>query len=71
MVFGEGLDFVESGCDVDFGELVRTFLHVLQRKVIGFEQLEVVDAQLHDASDLEVAVDQVPSLRFVLVLLPL
>jgi hypothetical protein len=71
VVFGEGLHFCDGGLEIGIRELVRSFAHVLEGEVIGLEELEVIDAELDDASNLEVGVQKVPAFTLVVVLLPL
>jgi hypothetical protein len=43
----------------------------LQCEVVSLQQLEVVDTQLHDTPNLEIAVNQISPLRFIIVPLSL
>lgn len=71
MVFGKGFHLADGGLEIDIRELIRSFAHVLESEVISLEKLEVIDAELDNASNLEVGVHQVPAFALVVVLLPL
>jgi hypothetical protein len=71
VVFGKGLHLADGGLDIDIREFIRSFAHVLESEVISLEQLEVIDAELDDASNLEVGVQQVSAFTLVVVFLPL
>lgn len=71
MVFGKGFHLADGGLEIDIRELIRSFAHVLESEVISLEKLEVIDAELDNASNLEVGVHQVPAFALVIVLLPL
>ena len=65
------LHFSEGFLQTDLWELFLPLLHVVEGKVVGLEELEVVDSQGNNSSDLEVRVNQISSLHLVVVLLPL
>lgn len=71
MVFGKGFHLADGGLEIDIRELIRSFAHVLESEVISLEKLEVIDAELDNAPNLEVGVHQVPAFALVVVLLPL
>lgn len=71
MIFGEGLHLTDGGLEIDIREFIRSFTHVLESEVIGFEELEVIDTKLDNASNLEVSIHQVSAFILVIVFFPL
>ena len=48
IVFGQTFDFTQSTFNADFGEFIRSFSHVVDGEIIGFEKLEIVDAKANN-----------------------
>lgn len=65
------LNLVHRSSQVHLRELLRSLLHILNREVVRLQQLESVDVDLYQSSDLEISVSDVPLLLGVVVLLPL
>ena len=71
MLRRQGLNLAKSVSQVNFRELVRSFLHVAYSKVIGLKELEGKSSQLDDTTNLEIMVLNVPLLSYFLMSLPL
>lgn len=69
MISSQGFDFVEGCFDADLGELLWPFLHIVEGKLISFEELEVIGSQIHDRAYLEISVHQITT--FSLMFMPL
>lgn len=71
IVFGQTFDFTQSTFNADLGEFIRSFSHVVDGEIIGFEKLEIVDAKTNNWANLEISVNQISSLTFVFMFLSL